>query len=63
LREPEKLQNSCTYPNIVFQLDPPRGIELYLLQGLTNDVVWLTLARLGGLNGGSLVNVPLVVNI
>jgi hypothetical protein len=54
---------SRTYPNVVLQLDSSRGIELNLLQGLADDIVGLALARLRGLDGGSLVNVALVVDI
>jgi hypothetical protein len=54
---------SQTYPDVIFQLDSSRGIELNLLQGLADDIVGLALARLRGLDGGSLVNVALVVDI
>jgi hypothetical protein len=54
---------SKAYPDIVFELNASRGIELDFLQGLTDDIVGLALARLGGLDGGSLVNVSLVVDI
>ena len=56
-------RDSRTYPNVVFQLDSPRGIELDVLQGLANHVVGLALACLGGLDGGGLVDVPLVVDV
>jgi hypothetical protein len=54
---------SQTYPDVIFQLDSSRGIELNLLQGLADDIVGLALARLRGLDGRSLVNVALVVDI
>ncbi len=56
-------RDSRTYPNVVFQLDSPRGIELDVLQSLANHIVGLALACLGGLDGGGLVDVPLVVDV
>lgn len=52
-----------TYANIILELDSPRRIELDLLQCLPDDIVRLTLALLGGLDGRGLVEVPVVVDI
>lgn len=54
---------TTAYPDVVFQLDSSGGIEINLLQRLAHDVVGLTLARLGRLDRGGLVNVPLIVDI
>jgi hypothetical protein len=56
-------QDSATYPDVVLQLDSPGGIKLNLLQCLTDHIVRLALACLRGLDGGRLVNVPLVVDV
>ena len=55
--------NRWTYPDVVLQFHSSRGIELDILQGLANHIVGLALACLGGLDGGGLVNVPLVVDV
>jgi hypothetical protein len=52
-----------TYPNVVFQLDSPGRVELNILQRLADHIVGLALAGLRGLDGGGLVNVPLVVDV
>lgn len=53
----------CTYANIVLQLDPPGGVEFDLLECLPHDIVGLSLAGLGCLDGSGLVYVALVVDV
>ena len=52
-----------TYADIVFQLHPPGGVEVDLLECLSHDIVRLALAGLGCLDGSGLVYVTLVVDI
>lgn len=52
-----------TYANIVLQLDAPGGVEVDLLECLSHDIVGLSLASLGCLDGSGLVYVTLVVDI
>jgi hypothetical protein len=52
-----------TYPNVIFQFYSSGRVELDLLQCLTDNIVGLALARLGGLDGGCLVNVPLIIDV
>lgn len=52
-----------THADVIFQLDPSRGVELNLLQRLADDIVWLALALLGGLDRGGLVQVAFVVYV
>ena len=47
----------------VLELYSPGGIQLDLLEGLSHDIVRLSLTLLGGLDGSSLVNVTLVVDV
>lgn len=53
----------CTYADIVLQLDAPGGVEVDLLECLSHDIVGLSLAGLGRLDGSGLVYVALVVDI
>lgn len=54
---------SFTYADIVLQLYSPGGVEVDLLECLSHDIVGLSLAGLGCLNGSGLVYVTLVVDI
>lgn len=55
--------SQTTYRNVILQLDAPRRIKLNLFQSLAHDIVGLALAGLCSLDGGSLVDVPLIVDI
>lgn len=52
-----------TYSDVVLKLDPPGGVKLDLLQGLSDNIVRLAFALLGSLDGGSLFYVALVVDV
>lgn len=52
-----------TYPDIVLELDPTGRVQLDLLQRLSDHIVGLALARLGGLDRGGLLYVALVVDV
>lgn len=52
-----------THSNIIFQLNSSRGVELNLLQSLTDDIVWPVLALLRCLDRGGFIEVSLVVDI
>ena len=52
-----------THADVILKLDSSRGVELNLLQRLADDIVWLALALLGGLDRGGFVEVALVVYI
>lgn len=54
---------SRAYANIIFELNAPGGVKLDLLQGLSHDIVGLSLASLGRLDGSGLVQISLVVDI
>jgi hypothetical protein len=51
------------HPNKVIQLDSPRRIELHFFQRLAHDIVRLSLAGLGCLDGSRLIDISLVVYI
>lgn len=51
------------YINIVVQLHSPRAVKLYLLQRLSDNVVWLPLRGLRRLDHGGLVEVALVISV
>lgn len=51
------------HPNKVIQLDSPRRIEFHFFQCLAHDIVRLSLAGLGCLDGSRLVDISLVVYI
>lgn len=53
----------ATYTDIVFQLDSPRRVQLNLLQGLSHDIVGLSLGCLCGFDGGGLVDITLVIDV
>jgi hypothetical protein len=52
-----------TYTNVVVQLNPSRGVQLHFFQSLPDNIVWLSLACLGGLDCSSFVNVSFVVDV
>jgi hypothetical protein len=54
---------AAAYPNVVLKLNSSRRVKLYFLQGLSDDIVRLTLALLCGLDGGGLFYITLVVDI
>lgn len=54
---------SLTYADIILQLYSPGGVEVDLLECLSHDIVGLSLAGLGCLDGSGLVYVTLVVDI
>lgn len=54
---------ASTYPNVIFEFYTARGIETDFFEGRADGIVGLALAGLGGLDGSSLVNVPLVVYV
>jgi hypothetical protein len=49
--------------DIVIQLDTSRTVQLDLFQGLSDDVVRLSLAVLGSLDRGRFIDVALVVDV
>lgn len=51
------------YANIVLELHSSGGVQVNLLQGLSHNIVGLSLAGLSGLDGRGLVYVTLVVDI
>lgn len=57
------LSRVLTYADVVIQLYSPRRVQLHLLQSLSNNIIWLSLAGLGGLYRRRLVNISLVVDI
>lgn len=54
---------ASTYPNVIFEFYTARGIETDFFEGCADGIVGLALAGLGGLDGGGLVNVPLIVYV
>lgn len=56
-------RKASTYPNVVFEFYTARGIEADFFEGRADGIVGLALAGLGGLDGSSLVNIPLVVYV
>jgi hypothetical protein len=52
-----------TYPDVILELDSARRVQVNLLQCLSDHIVGLALALLGGLDRGGLLNVALVFNI
>lgn len=51
------------HSEIVIQLHSSRGVELNLLQSLSDHIVWLSLAGLCSLDGSRLINISLVIYI
>lgn len=49
-----------TNVDVVLKLNPPRTVQLNLLQGLPHDIVWLPLGALCALNSCCLVQVATV---
>lgn len=58
-----RLIEGSTYINIVVKLYSPRAVKFNLFQRLSNDIVWLPLGVLGGLDDCRLVYVAFVVDI
>lgn len=52
-----------TYADIIFKLDSSRRIKFDFFKGLSNDIVRLALSLLSSLDGGSFVDVALVVDV
>ena len=61
--QPYARRRGRTDPNVIFQLYASGGVELYFFQSLTDDIVRLVFALLRGLDRGSFVQVPLVIDI
>lgn len=57
------MQYDITDADIVLQLHSSRGVQIYLLQGLSNNIVWLVFALLGCLDGGCFVEVASVFDV
>lgn len=51
------------YANIVLELDTSRRVKVDLLQCLSHNIVRLSLAGLGGLDGSGLVYISFVVDV
>lgn len=59
----QSVSQHATYVDKVLKLYSPGGVQLDLLQCLSHDIVWLSLALLGSLDGSTLVDVSLVVDV
>jgi hypothetical protein len=56
-------RKASTYPNVILEFYTARGIETDFFEGCADGIVGLALAGLGGLDGGGLVNVPLIIYV
>lgn len=62
-RVQSEVQYDITDADIVLQLHSSRRVQIYLLQGLSDNIVWLVFALLGCFDGGSFVEVASVFDV
>lgn len=54
---------SWAHVNIIVQFDPPRAVQIYLFECLSDNIVWLSLRLLSCLDYRSFVNIAMIVNV
>jgi hypothetical protein len=54
---------SITHPNIIIKLNSSRRVKFHFLQSLSNNIIRLSFAALGRLDGGRLIDISLVIDI
>jgi hypothetical protein len=56
-------KSSITYANEIIQFNSSGRVQLNLLQGLADHIIWFSLARLRSLDRSSLIYVSPIINI